>query len=91
MTFLEAMWKIWHCFWKDVAASCSAVKILGRGLEQWCVSSTPFFLLADTYLDLQLELMRRKQSMQHFDQRQLLLLENAYYQVCRELWCADFF
>jgi len=26
--------------------------------------------------------MRRKQSMQHFDQRQLLLLENAYYQVC---------
>lgn len=25
--------------------------------------------------------MRRKQSMQHFDQRQLLLLENAYYQV----------
>ncbi|KAK7053362.1 mRNA decay protein [Paramarasmius palmivorus] len=27
-----------------------------------------------------LELMRRKQSMQHFDQRQLLLLENAYYQ-----------
>ena len=29
----------------------------------------------------QLELMRRKQSLQHFDQRQLLLLENAYYQV----------
>ncbi|KAG1770430.1 ARM repeat-containing protein [Suillus occidentalis] len=28
-----------------------------------------------------LELMRRKQSMQHFDQRQILLLENAYYQV----------
>ncbi|EEB97625.1 hypothetical protein MPER_03021, partial [Moniliophthora perniciosa FA553] len=28
-----------------------------------------------------LELMRRKQSMQHFDQRQLLLLENAYYQA----------
>ncbi|KAF5393301.1 hypothetical protein D9757_000666 [Collybiopsis confluens] len=27
-----------------------------------------------------LELMRRKQSMQHLDQRQLLLLENAYYQ-----------
>ena len=27
-----------------------------------------------------IELMRRKQSMQHFDQRQLLLLENAYYQ-----------
>ncbi|THU82420.1 ARM repeat-containing protein [Dendrothele bispora CBS 962.96] len=27
-----------------------------------------------------LELMRRKQSMQHFDQRQLLLIENAYYQ-----------
>ncbi|TRM69332.1 transcription factor [Schizophyllum amplum] len=27
-----------------------------------------------------LELMRRKQSMQHFDQRQTLLLENAYYQ-----------
>ncbi|KDQ21888.1 hypothetical protein BOTBODRAFT_50425 [Botryobasidium botryosum FD-172 SS1] len=26
------------------------------------------------------ELMRRKQSMQHFDQRQVLLLENAYYQ-----------
>lgn len=26
------------------------------------------------------ELMRRKQSMQHLDQRQLLLLENAYYQ-----------
>ncbi|KAH9929303.1 ARM repeat-containing protein, partial [Amylocystis lapponica] len=26
------------------------------------------------------ELMRRKQSLQHFDQRQLLLLENAYYQ-----------
>ena len=25
--------------------------------------------------------MRRKQSMQHLDQRQLLLLENAYYQV----------
>jgi len=30
---------------------------------------------------IQLELMRRKQSMQHFDQRQQLLLENAYYQV----------
>jgi regulator of nonsense transcripts 2 len=28
----------------------------------------------------QLELMKRKQNMQHFDQRQLLLLENAYYQ-----------
>ncbi|KAG0693636.1 armadillo-type protein, partial [Suillus ampliporus] len=28
-----------------------------------------------------LALMRRKQSMQHFDQRQILLLENAYYQV----------
>lgn len=27
------------------------------------------------------ELMRRKQSMQHLDQRQLLVLENAYYQV----------
>ncbi|KIY66874.1 ARM repeat-containing protein [Cylindrobasidium torrendii FP15055 ss-10] len=27
-----------------------------------------------------LELMRRKQSLQHFDQRQLVLLENAYYQ-----------
>lgn len=25
--------------------------------------------------------MRRKQSMQHLDQRQQLLLENAYYQV----------
>jgi hypothetical protein len=25
--------------------------------------------------------MRRKQSMQHFDQRQILMLENAYYQV----------
>lgn len=29
----------------------------------------------------QLELMRRKQHLQHFDQRQQLLLENAYYQV----------
>lgn len=28
--------------------------------------------------------MRRKQSRQHFDQRQLLLLENAYYQVRRD-------
>jgi regulator of nonsense transcripts 2 len=27
------------------------------------------------------EQMRRKQSMQHLDQRQILLLENAYYQV----------
>jgi len=27
--------------------------------------------------------MRRKQGMQHFDQRQILMLENAYYQVCR--------
>ncbi|KAF8633394.1 hypothetical protein AX17_004565 [Amanita inopinata Kibby_2008] len=27
-----------------------------------------------------LELMKRKQALQHFDQRQLLLLENAYYQ-----------
>ncbi|CAE6470742.1 unnamed protein product [Rhizoctonia solani] len=27
-----------------------------------------------------LELMRRKQSVQHFDQRQVLMLENAYYQ-----------
>jgi len=35
-----------------------------------------------TYLIAQMELMRRKQTMQHFDQRQLLLLENAYYQVC---------
>ena len=31
-----------------------------------------------------IELMRRKQSMQHFDQRQLLLLENAYYQVSKD-------
>ncbi|KAG9093185.1 hypothetical protein FRC06_011642 [Ceratobasidium sp. 370] len=29
---------------------------------------------------MKLELMRRKQSMQHFDQRQVLMLENAYYQ-----------
>ncbi|KAI0047506.1 ARM repeat-containing protein [Auriscalpium vulgare] len=28
-----------------------------------------------------LELMKRKQSMQHFDQRQILMLENAYYQA----------
>ncbi|TFY71699.1 hypothetical protein EVG20_g1301 [Dentipellis fragilis] len=28
-----------------------------------------------------LELMKRKQSMQHFDQRQQLMLENAYYQA----------
>jgi regulator of nonsense transcripts 2 len=28
--------------------------------------------------------MRRKQTMQHFDQRQVLLLENAYYQVSCE-------
>ncbi|THH19959.1 hypothetical protein EW146_g1328, partial [Bondarzewia mesenterica] len=28
-----------------------------------------------------LELMKRKQSMQHFDQRQQLVLENAYYQA----------
>jgi len=27
--------------------------------------------------------MRRKQGMQHFDQRQILMLENAYYQVCK--------
>lgn len=25
--------------------------------------------------------MKRKQSLQHFDQRQQLVLENAYYQV----------
>jgi regulator of nonsense transcripts 2 len=31
------------------------------------------------------ELMKRKMSIQHFDQRQLLLLENAYYQV-RQPW-----
>ena len=31
-----------------------------------------------------IELMRRKQSMQHFDQPQLLLLENAYYQVSKD-------
>jgi regulator of nonsense transcripts 2 len=30
--------------------------------------------------------MRRKQSMQHFDQRQVLLLENAYYQVSCEIF-----
>lgn len=28
--------------------------------------------------------MRRKQTAQHLDQRQLLLLENAYYQVHRD-------
>ena len=40
------------------------------------------FQRCNLYLMLsQLELMRRKQSMQHFDQQQLLLLENAYYQV----------
>ncbi|KAI0930686.1 hypothetical protein AcV5_007335 [Taiwanofungus camphoratus] len=33
----------------------------------------------DTFSKM-LELMRRKQSLQHFDQRQQLLLENAYYQ-----------
>lgn len=31
-----------------------------------------------------LELMKRKQSMQHMDHRQQLLLENAYYQVGSE-------
>jgi hypothetical protein len=25
--------------------------------------------------------MRRKKNMQHFDQRQIMMLENAYYQV----------
>jgi regulator of nonsense transcripts 2 len=29
-----------------------------------------------------LELMKRKQSLLHIDQRQTMLLENAYYQVC---------
>ena len=33
---------------------------------------------------LQLELMKRKKAMQHFDQRQSLLLENAYYQVSEQ-------
>ena len=31
----------------------------------------------------QVELMRRKQNAQHLDQRQILILENAYYQVRR--------
>jgi regulator of nonsense transcripts 2 len=31
---------------------------------------------------MQLELMKRKQSLLHLDQRQTMLLENAYYQVC---------
>lgn len=38
------------------------------------------FVFKLKFVTPQLELMRRKQSMQHFDQRQLLLLENAYYQ-----------
>lgn len=33
---------------------------------------------------VQLELMKRKQSLLHLDQRQTMLLENAYYQVRRE-------
>jgi regulator of nonsense transcripts 2 len=37
--------------------------------------------MTGVYLIFQMELMRRKQTMQHFDQRQILLLENAYYQV----------
>ena len=40
--------------------------------------SIPVYLVTES---LQLELMKRKQVMQHFDQRQTLLLENAYYQV----------
>jgi hypothetical protein len=29
--------------------------------------------------------MKRKQSLMHLDQRQTMLLENAYYQVCEVL------
>lgn len=36
-------------------------------------------------LGVQLELMKRKQSLMHLDQRQTMLLENAYYQVCGTL------
>jgi hypothetical protein len=32
---------------------------------------------------IQVELMKRKQKLLHLDQRQIMLLENAYYQVCR--------
>jgi len=45
-----------------------------------CFFPYPVPVLATTSL-FQLELMRRKQGMQHFDQRQILMLENAYYQV----------
>jgi hypothetical protein len=30
---------------------------------------------------MQVELMKRKQKLLHLDQRQIMLLENAYYQV----------
>lgn len=44
----------------------------GRYLLRSDVTHEPFAKM--------LELMKRKQAMQHFDQRQTLLLENAYYQ-----------
>lgn len=61
----------------------------GRYLLRSDVTHEPFAKMVrarftPVYLDTeisQLELMKRKQAMQHFDQRQSLLLENAYYQV----------
>ena len=40
-------------------------------------------MMVPTNIDIQLELMKRKQSLLHLDQRQTMLLENAYYQVRR--------
>lgn len=78
--------------WNECGKHCSAVgrvwKILAqtwRYIGKIWNNGTTFVLWRNPHLQLtyhwQLELMKRKQSMQHFDQRQLLLLENAYYQV----------
>lgn len=47
----------------------------------WCVLMLEVYTAFETIAVLQVELMRRKQHLQHLDQRQLLMLENAYYQV----------
>lgn len=61
---------------------CEAMKRRNR-LARWFVvlSFQALVTVSQQCTLTQLELMRRKQSMQHFDQRQQLVLENAYYQV----------
>jgi hypothetical protein len=66
---------------RAAGVSCCVRKTLKRRRKLWFVQSPSSIAYFDIQLPpAQVEIMRRKQSAQHFDTRQQLVLENAYYQ-----------